>query len=346
MRRRLAKPALALTSFMVTFLALEVGTRATKGEWRPENFLVGELSWFWAAFPTRYDPELGWAPQVGSYGLEGSWGAGVTVLDSGVRSNGSDPPASEGVGPVVAVGDSFTWGAEVGDHQTWPALLERRLGSPVINGGVFGFGVDQSYLRSLRLIEEFEPRILILSFIPDDVARCELSVRAGTSKSYFTGDQGRLELHPPAPASEAPRIGIFRRLTGYSFFLYKLLRRTVPQLYLSGGLDETAARGSGSRIVCELFARLAATTNRRDIELLVILQDGGPLDTGGRQADVTGPEECLAKLDWRFLNLRRELREMATQSPDRYASLFAEHMTPAGNDWVAQRVAETIRGGL
>ena len=44
----------------------------------------------------------------------------------------------------MAVGDSFTFGDEVNDGQTWPAQLQQLTGRRVINGGVSGYGFDQT----------------------------------------------------------------------------------------------------------------------------------------------------------------------------------------------------------
>lgn len=52
--------------------------------------------------------------------------------------------------PILAVGDSCTWGEDVGDTDTWPAQLQRLTGRRVLNGGVTGFGFDQIVLRTER----------------------------------------------------------------------------------------------------------------------------------------------------------------------------------------------------
>src|SRR5690606_25037038 len=102
------------------------------------------------------------------------WGTRVTIDADGFRGNG--PPAPPGR-PVLAVGDSFTFGDQVDDDETWPAYLERILQRPVRNGGVFGYSLAQAVLRA----EEEVPRLgadwLVVSFIPDDIVRCELAKR-------------------------------------------------------------------------------------------------------------------------------------------------------------------------
>ena len=87
---------------------------------------------------SAYDSELGWVlrPDL-------KW-TGFSTLPYGIRSNGNDATELR-AGGVLAVGDSFTAGSEVHDHQTWPAQLEGLIGQPVMNGGVGGYGTDHYF---------------------------------------------------------------------------------------------------------------------------------------------------------------------------------------------------------
>ena len=96
------------------------------------------------------------------------WKTKVTILEDGIRSNGE--AAHAGTGDIIlAVGDSFTFGDEVSDDETWPAKLEKISGKRVINGGVFGYGVDQIYLRMRTLARRYKPDIIIFSL--DDIQK-------------------------------------------------------------------------------------------------------------------------------------------------------------------------------
>ena len=108
----------------------------------------------------------------------------VRIEVFGVRSNGQAWTSAPGERPLLAVGDSFVFGADSQDAETWPAQLERRLGAHVLNGGVSGYGVDQTYLRAVALCRRLRPRVLLVGVAPDDVRRCGLSVR-GEPKPWF-----------------------------------------------------------------------------------------------------------------------------------------------------------------
>lgn len=76
---------------------------------------------------------------------------------------------------ILATGDSYTYGAEVSEAETWPAYLQGLLRVTVANGGV-------------------------LCFITDDLRRNELSRSVGFEKPYFVREGSKLALrHVPVP---------------------------------------------------------------------------------------------------------------------------------------------------
>lgn len=68
----------------------------------------------------------------------------------------------------MAAGDSFTFGGQVSNNQTWPSCLERTLKMGVANAGAFGYGAAQSLLRVKKEIGLREYSILILSVLVND----------------------------------------------------------------------------------------------------------------------------------------------------------------------------------
>jgi len=70
---------------------------------------------------------------------------------------------------ILAVGDSFTFGAGINRAQTWPAQLERALEKrllsssiTVINAGIFGYNLAQIRDHTEELLPEFSPKVAIL----------------------------------------------------------------------------------------------------------------------------------------------------------------------------------------
>lgn len=290
--------------------------------------------------PFAFDDQLGWVPRPG-YRSEPGAEAGVEIGPDGLRSNGAPRPAGQ---PLLAVGDSFTFGDGVADSQSWPAALERRLGLPVLNGGASAYGFDQSVLRAERLLASRAVRGLVVALIRDDVRRCQLSAFCGWRKPWFDVVDGRLVAHGPVPRAFAswPLLEALSTRSG--------LARWAQQASLPA--DRVEHR-HGRAVVALLLARLGALA-RRGTPVLLLIQGplgGGP---GGAQRfeSVTLPllgeieerarAEGLATLDlvsagWAELKVRPALRrEWFLGDP-------GGHMAAAGNEWVAERLAARLR---
>ena len=109
----------------------------------------------------------------------------------GVQEFAYEKPA--GVRRIVVLGDSFTFGEEVGDDETFSHHLQSLIrGSEVLNLGIHGYGHDQMlvYLKEEGL--RYRPDIVILGFMPDDMERNVLSFR-DYAKPHFRVREGRLE---------------------------------------------------------------------------------------------------------------------------------------------------------
>jgi lysophospholipase L1-like esterase len=88
-----------------------------------------------------------------------------------VRVNAQFAPTSDD-GAILAVGDSFVFGDQVSDDETWPSILENRLNRRVVNGGVSGYGTAQAVLRAEHLVKAEPYRLVILSILVNqDLAR-------------------------------------------------------------------------------------------------------------------------------------------------------------------------------
>jgi hypothetical protein len=139
MKKLIINIATSFISLMLLFIVLEVSARVYKSEYRFTNFLGMEKSLMQerSFAPTQFHPELGWIPKPGSHRTNN--GKSITISGDGTRANGikNSMNLSENSELILAVGDSFTFGSDVSDDETWPSLLEN--------------GVDQSFLRMKML---------------------------------------------------------------------------------------------------------------------------------------------------------------------------------------------------
>lgn len=84
-----------------------------------------------------------------------------------------------------AFGDSFVYGADVGVGDTWEKQLtglEPLI--EVLNYGVEAYGLDQAYLRYLKVGTEYNPHIVFIGYMSENIARNVNVFRPFYSTSY------------------------------------------------------------------------------------------------------------------------------------------------------------------
>jgi hypothetical protein len=118
--------------------------------------------------PSRFvlfDPELGWdyPPNIEYEDIDG------TLYRHG-PSGERITCTSFGTTAISTYGDSFTYGSEVRDEDTWQTFLAKRLGTNVVNFGVGGYGTDQAYLK-YDLQGRPGVRIAMLCLWPENINR-------------------------------------------------------------------------------------------------------------------------------------------------------------------------------
>ena len=177
----------------------------------------------------RYDPDpvRRFTLRPGQSGY--TWEAPCNVDLAGFRVNGDGSP-ERARRTILAVGDSFTFGMGVGDHQTWPAILERRLnrrdpGSVRIrNGGTVSYGVFQEMdlfrKRGLRT----NPSLVIHGLYWNDYMSAEPPAAsdppAVNDAGYFVWDDPR----PPAGFLQRSLHAVSNR-SAILFTLKRIVRR-------------------------------------------------------------------------------------------------------------------------
>lgn len=162
----------------------------------------------------RFDvhhPSRGWAvrPHVRETGVWGS--ATLTTNARGLRGGRDhDYAKPPGRTRIVTLGDSFTFGDEVSDEETWPHQLEQLTpGVEVLNLGVHGYGHDQMLLYLREEGVRYAPDVVLLGFLSDDMERNVIGFR-DYAKPRFDLDSGALRLRNvpiPPPEVLSERVG-------------------------------------------------------------------------------------------------------------------------------------------
>ncbi|MGH2899968.1 MAG: SGNH/GDSL hydrolase family protein, partial [Solirubrobacteraceae bacterium] len=287
------------------------------------------LEWVTYAFD-RYDPTLGWrpAPNFSS--------STVRTNAQGIRADRDISRArTPGRGRIVALGDSYTWGEEVANDETYPAQLEKALpDTDVLNFGVHGYGIDQATLRLRDEALAFVPDLVILGFIEDDVARDALTFRSFAKPRFELQDRALRLTHVPVPTPE----------------LVLAETQALPHLYLSAlarlAMDDLLDRTRFRPIEARESWRVTEALFDEDKRLCEAAGARFVLAYFPSQVDVqVAPAERLAA-DWaeRAGSMFVDLRPAFAALPETEwrAQYRGVHWSPAGNRRVSQLLRDEI----
>jgi hypothetical protein len=341
MKDWIGRLGLTIAAVVATLAVLELGLRAANGwltTWT--NLVLDSRTVLAEREHSRFvdDPLLGYEPRPG-YAA-----AGVSFDDKGLRRTG-DGAAKD---TVLAVGDSYTYGDEVSDGETWPAHLQALTGRRVLNAGVSGYGFDQSVLRAEKLAAGRALSAIVVSFIADDVHRTEMSRLWGANKPYFDIAGGRLVLrNVPVPPRPDPRttLSIWQRVLGYSYLVDFVLRRLDLLHDWFGDHIRVHDSGDGERIACLLTGRLAELRRISGARVLllaqydpVVWQDATFAAEQRRLTD--GVLRCGRQAGLEVLDTFDAL----AKSPDPRKLYGLWHMNDRGNALIAASVAAALGG--
>lgn len=349
---RLLDLLLVMGSIAIGLAVIEAGYRALNGlplfrlaNWRVERVVLGRL-----LDRTEIDPVLGWTVKPNYRSPEHN------TLDLGIRRNANETALR--AGGILAVGDSFTEGWEVDDAESWPAYLEQRLGLPVVNGGIGGYGTDQIVLRAEQLLPVIAPKVLIIGFLDFDIVRTAHSHFAAP-KPWFSLENGALHYHPPAPL-DADRafasLATFGRWSrdglGYSAAIDHVLARLAPAYWYSEGQGDYRLAGIDAvAVTCALLGRLKHQADERGIRMLLFMQYYAWFVYAAetRPPDATRVLDCAAAQGIETVDQFAPLRRIAVTGPTALADYYMTHgdlhthMNARGNQHAAELLARAIR---
>ena len=197
---------------------------------------------------------------------------------------------------ILAVGDSFTFGAGINGEQTWPAQLERALHKrfpptsssvKVINAGVFGYNLAQIRDLTEELLPEFSPQLVILGVFSGGFDRLKdpyttfgsIIIRQSEVEQIHMVEGGLVYSHLSHPSL----IALDHWLETHTYFgalllhgLHAFYRRTSP-LWKSGGRGDSPAlqqQTAERRLLkdgLEEIRRIHKATSEKGIPLIAML---------------------------------------------------------------------------
>ncbi len=282
-----------------------------------------------------HDPELGWD------------------TPNHVRGPRGYPVERQpGVFRVAVVGDSFAYGAEVGDDETFPHRLETRLArGEVLNLGVRAYGIDQMVLKYLKRGRAYRPDLLIVAIWTLDYTRTPLTFYRFAKPLYVLDRDTRalaLTRTPIPPPDEV--YATLRRELGFLSYTYTLVRER-----LGGRPDAETYFRRWDPLVRAVLGRLVETARADGTPVLFLLIEHG-LELASDEGVVTMCCERKHLLDI-FHGLGVDAIDVGVALSKRhsratvYDRLYIHHrgvpsghFTPLGNDAVARELADYIRG--
>jgi hypothetical protein len=151
-----------------------------------------------------YDPSTGWRPKPNLRDVRVFDNKILNTNSKGIRGKIDFPYTKDQERlRILIIGDSFTFGDEVSDAETYSYYLQQMLPhTEVINMGVHGYGHDQMLILLRQEGVKYEPDIVILGFLPLDMPRNVLQFR-DFAKPRFVLEGGELKLTGvPVPRPE------------------------------------------------------------------------------------------------------------------------------------------------
>jgi lysophospholipase L1-like esterase len=348
---RWANFGLAAVSIVLACFVVEVGYRIATGlpafkfaNWRTERVVENTLG-----ERAVVDPVLGWVLKPNNADDDHN------TIDHGIRKNYDEKTIRTGA--ILAVGDSFTEGWEVEDNDSWPAYLEKLIETPVVNGGVGGYGTDQIIMRTEQLLPIVKPKTLIVGFLEFDIFRTGHS-HFGAPKPWFTIENDELKYHPPPPIEVKTQNSfltsardVSRDILGYSAVADHLFAGMAPNYWYGGGQKQwTRADTDAVRVTCKLLERLKKKVDADGIRMLLFMQyyahvvmaADEPPDHARRVV------QCAQAMGIQVVNQYRSLRALYVADRNALRGYYMTygdtytHMNAAGNVLAAKLLADAL----
>jgi hypothetical protein len=279
-----------------------------------------------------YHPTRGWALAPDLNGFSMASGKTLTTNSRGLRG-GSEFPYQRVIGRqrMLVFGDSFTFGEDVADEETYVHVLGDLLpGAEVLNFGVHGYGLDQMLLYLREEGVKYRPDRVMLGYVDEDIYRDVLTFRDYAKPRFIarTGDSLILQ-NVPVPPPER-----FLRWEGLYPRALDLVEVTYQAQRWRSGANRRDSEAISRAILHEVIRTIREVGATPDILYLPV-----EMELADRSAAPTRGEVYLQSVGVSYFSLRPAL-SAAVSAGDRQATLG--HW-PA---WIHARAASAIRDHL
>ncbi len=310
-----------------------------------------------------FDENLGWVSEPNVKERWNDYRTRVSTLDHGIRANSPTNPVKEGLTPFLVVGDSFAFGDQVSNEETWASALESKIGERVINGAVCAYGMDQTFLRAKQLVEIYKPTTLLFGYTGYDISRTVQKNYPGyfsdDKKPYFEKENGEFVLKG-VPIAKSPgvhelELPLVHKVVGRSTFLSFLFSKMAPDYWWSVKLADrlpSSTEENDADISCHIMKLLSDLSRSKNIRTVVVSQPFFELEAGNIDA-LEKVNRCARENSLEVLDLTPSLLELKSKDLLVYDTFYFSYrnfgekvghgnMTAAGNEFVAEQIRQYL----
>lgn len=294
---------------------------------------------------TAYDKEIGFDLIAGSSisGISNGadrpgWGFSINSkkLRKSVRNNAT--------AKVLTVGDSFTFGDQVNNDQTWQSCINKNQTQiELLNGGVGGYGSLQALKRAGRLLKDNRYDGLILSIVSyDDIIRDRMDYMMGFPSPSLIKDQKEKLLFAPAPSPNiaGSKFSISENTSPNRLekFIYKYsllankLNPSFTQIQARQLTRYARNNASNQEVMQSIIEEINELSSRHDIPILIVIQYGD----NQHNFYTSARHQLLDQLNEQNINYT-DTWEAINQPKDR-SLVWQVHHTPYGNEIVCKSI--------
>jgi lysophospholipase L1-like esterase len=291
----------------------------------------------------EYDSLLGWR-NLKSHRVPNRYGPGNNATHN-IEGFRAEIEFTRGAAPgryrILFLGDSFTYGVDADDKDTFPSQMETLCPAiEAVNMGVAGYGIDQCYLRYQAQGAELDANLVVLAFIENDFARMSMSVfQTSYPKPQLILDGGAIKtVNVPVPAWGDPACTGWLEEFPNRLGLVRLLRK-VSDTYI----NNYPVFPMAERVFNAMNAQCRSA--KREFVLVYL-----PSKTDFHKQASTEAErkagEIAARLHIPFINLTGAFRGRAHEQ---IAGLFrpdGDHYSKPGYRLVAEELLKGLRREL
>jgi len=315
---------------------------------------------------SRYDAKLGWSgkpnlnikgiflddPNIPDYS-----DLIITTNADGFRSTGQLSDATPKQQLIITIGDSFTWGAEVNDLETYPARLQDILQVPVTNASYGGWGTDQMWLRLQDVATSENPSLIILSPLSDDVLRNAFRRYGRAFKPYFELVDGKpLVRNTPVPrnSSRSEDVGVLQSWFGRFYFATFASRMLgLEEIWINRNRlnDRVHSNEDAVEIACRLLHEVVDFGEKKEIPIVLTLLYGGrEISQGKRHWFTERYSTCAQEAGIPLVDTFDDFVHVSRTQSNFPASHYrvwnngaVAHMNPTGHQFVAEIIVRELR---